>query len=239
MKKRRYILLTIVCILLVLLIGAIYLTRPVKVFHKETNETDITQKVSLTDMLGEKLMDSAMDMLSNGTRKIHFEFTEDEVNRIILGMMEQNKSKEVRDDTSKDDGISDRIMNNVDGIHCEIKNGALIFYLDTKLFSSIPIQVIMNTNMTISDQEFVIYVDNIHLGRLPINKKLFINTMQKKMKSGKVDAGKSTISIPIPLPNHITIEELEVQESIKFHLNVSIKSISDVMDLFEFFRKKE
>ena len=208
--------LIILVILIALLVGLIFSIRPVEKFNEDTSET-----VSLKEMVRKELLDSVAGMLINSTKDFQFELSEADINRIIA------------------EKTDDKLKNmNIDNIHCIVHNGQAYFYVDTKLFSRIPTQLILKTNLTVENNELHINIDKAYVGRVPIFKSFVLDMLHEKVDTLAIDTASSTIAIPISLPKALSIKEFEVADRIYFKLNISIKSADDLLELLEYFGEK-
>jgi uncharacterized protein YpmS len=213
MKKR---ILIILVILLILAAGLLFSIRPVEKFSESTPET-----VSLKEIFQKELLDSIAGIIINSSKDFQFELSEKEINSMIA---------EKTDDKWKD--------LNINSIHCVLHNGKAYFYVDTKVFSRISTQFIFKTNLTIENNELYIKVDKAYVGRLPIFKSFLLDVLQEKVDRLTIDSARSTIAIPIDLPNALSIRDFEVSDRIYFKLNISIKSADDLLELLEYFGEK-
>lgn len=211
--KKRFIL-TIVLII-VLFASIIYCIRPVEKF----NETS-TEQVSLKEIMKEKMMDSITGMLTNSSKEFQFELSEKDINNIISMNMDKLKSKKI------------------DGVHCAIHNGEVYFYADTKLLSLLPSQLILKTDITVEGNALQVNVNKAYIGRIPVFKSIIIDNLKNKIDKVNIDEETSVISIPITLPEAVTIKDFQTTDRINFKIAISIKSLSDVMEIVEFFGGK-
>lgn len=208
--------LSILVIVIVLLAGFIFSIRPIEKFSKRTNET-----ISLKEMVRKELLDSVANMLINTTKDVSFELFEQDVNHIIA-----NKTS---------DKLSDW---NIDSIHGTIRNGQVYFYLDTKLFSLIPTQLIVKTKLTIEDNVLYIHINKVNIGRLPVFKSIALDMLDKKVDTLTIDRTNSTLAFPINLPKALSVKEFEVSDRIYFKLDISIKSADDLFELMKYLGEK-
>ncbi len=213
MKRRILIILIIV---LVLIAGLLFSIRPVETFSEDTSET-----VSLKEIIQKELLDSIAGMIINSSKEFQFELSEKEINSIIVDQT---------DDKWKD--------LNINSIHCVIHNGQAYFYVDTKVFSRIPTQLILKTNLTVEDNELHIKVDKAYVGRIPVFKSFVLDMLQEKWNRFTIDSASSTIAISINLPKALSIRDFEVSDRIYFKLNISMKSADDLLELLEYFGDK-
>lgn len=212
MKKKIIIILSII---LILILGLFLAIRPVK-----TLETSPIDEASLTEMVGEKIVASAMEMFTNGTDGLQIKLSEDELNGIIVAAMKENKD--------------------ISGLHCIVNEDEIVFYVDLKLGGILPTQLIIHTNLTMIEKELNIELLKVSIGRLPIPRSIILEQLESKMENGTINKKENSIALPIDLPEASSIENLIIEENhIIFQLKISIDSITDVLSLFEFFEKEE
>lgn len=211
--KRKIV--SIVLILFIVVIGIIYLIRPVEKF----NDID-SDKVSLKEILSEKLLDSITGMIFDTKENFQFDFTEQDINNIIAENTDKLKSKKIS------------------GLHCIIHNSETDFYFDTSVISFLPTQLILKTNIDVVDNEIKINVKRASIGRIPVSKEFVLKLLQNRMEDLEIDSTSSSITIPTSLPGPVSINDFEVSDSIKFKISISIKSAKDMVELIEYFGNK-
>ncbi|BCJ94218.1 hypothetical protein acsn021_17870 [Anaerocolumna cellulosilytica] len=213
MKKRIYL---VIALLVVFIAAFIFGIQPVK---KLTNN-DTSDAVSVKEILQNELLGSISGMLQNKTEDFEFKFTEKDINHIITEKFSASNSLKI------------------ENIQCNIENGIVIFYLDTKLGSFIPTQVVLKTNIDIIDNEINVIINKASLGRVPIPKNWILKMLQRKLEKYDANISGSVIKIPIALPKAISIIDFQVSDRIRFSARISIQSMDDLMELFKYFGKK-
>ena len=211
--KKKFIF-TIVLII-VLFAAIIYCIRPVEKF----NDTS-TEQVSLKEIMKEKMLDSITGMLNNSSKEFQFELSEKDMNNIIFMNMDKLKSKKI------------------DSVHCTIHNGEVYFYADTKLFSLFSAQLILKTDLTVADNTLQVKINKAYIGRIPVIKSLITDNLKNKIDKVNIDEETSVISIPITMPEAVTIEDFQTTDRINFKVAISIKSLSDIIEIVEYFGGK-
>ncbi len=209
MKKK----LTLTIFLIIVLIAAIiYCIRPVEKFKEAS-----TEQVSLKEIMKEKMLDSITGMLTNSSKEFQFELSENDMNNIISGNMDKLKSKKI------------------DSVHCAIQNGEVYFYADTKLLSLFPAQLILKADLTVADNALQVKINKAYMGRIPVLKSFVMDYLKNKTDKVNIDEESSLISIPVTLPEAVTIEDFQITDKITFKIAISIKSLSEVIEIVEFF----
>jgi len=213
MKKKIYL---AAALLLVLITAFIFGIQPVK---KLTNN-DTADAVSVKEILQNELLDSISGMLQNKTQDFEFKFTEEDLNHIIA------------------EKFGDLSSLKIDNMECKIENGEVIFYMNTKLASLIPTQIVLRTNIDVIDNEINVKISKASLGRLPLPKSWIVKMLQSKLENYDASISGSVIKMPITLPKAISIIDFKVSDRINFSVRISLQSMDDLMDIFKYFGKK-
>lgn len=200
----------LILILILLVIGFLFCIQPVRKFS--TSEANST---SFKEILKREMIDSIVDKMFSGEKDFQFDLSEQDINDIISGNADKLKNRKI------------------DGLHCVINGSNAIFYADLKLFSSIQTQVILKTDINVTDNKVNINIDKAYIGRLPVLKSFILKMVNEKLE--KVDTTNSGITVPVSLPESITINDFEVSDSIRFKLKVSIKSVNDLLEILKYF----
>lgn len=210
MRNRFHKPLLLILFLIFLVIGFLFCIQPVRKFT--TNEANST---SFKEILKREMIDSIVDKMFSGEKDFQFNLSEQDLNDIISGNADKLKNMKV------------------DGLHCVINDSNVIFYADRKLISSIRTQVILKTTISVTDNKVNINIVKAYIGRLPVLKSLVLKVVNQKLKNA--NSTNSEITYPISLPKSITIHDFEISDGIRFKLKVSIKSVSDLLEILKYF----
>lgn len=202
-------------VLVLIILGLFAATRPVKQFD-EMNMDENT----LTELIGNKLLDSVMDMMTTGNNGLEFQLSEEELNGIFASNLKD--------------------QDDINAIHCNIHEDKIVFYIDTDVLGLISTQVIIHTKLTLVDRQMKVQLEKVSIGRLPVPKSILFSMLKDGENDFVIDREQSTLIIPVELPEVTRIEDFRIEDNLlRFKLKVSISSMSDVLSLFEYFKEKE
>lgn len=213
MKKKFYL----AAVLMIIFVSVFILCiQPVKKFsYNSTGDS-----ISVKEILQNELLDSISGILQHKTEDFAFDFSEKDINSIITEKISKSNYTDIYD------------------IQCKIIDEEVVYYINTKLFSFIPTQVIMKTSIDVIDNEIDIKINKAYLGRIPIAKTWILKILQNKMNSYGINTYSSGIKIPITLPRTMSIKEFRVSDSMSFNIKVSIETMDDLVEIFSYFGKK-
>lgn len=124
---------------------------------------------------------------------------------------------------------------NVNGIETNISNSDMIIYINTYLFHSIQTQCILTLVPSKNVNEPVFILKSVEIGRISLPKSFVINQL-KRMNFDNlfIDTTNNSISINSKQVEPFKINNISTENgNLKLSLNYQIKSLQDVVRLFE------
>lgn len=215
MKKILKIIIGLIVVFLVLLSVLVYNIRPVV----DLSDYSVAES-SPKEIMGKEIADSIAGMLFEKTKDFPMEFTEEEINSIVTWKYNKIQNEKL------------------EGVYCNIHNGKVTFYVNYRVSSKLTTQVILETVITVEDLDLKIAIVKVKLGKIGIPKSLFLKLIKNKYDNMVVDSKESVISIPLNLPEPITIKDFVVTDNISFKVHISIKTRDDLISVFKYFKLK-
>lgn len=215
MKKGR-LLITSALLILVLASILVYSIYPKVKFNDSTKNKD-----TLKHIIGRTVLDSLQTIVKEKNVEFEVKLYERELNDMLYWQMEKMNSKESK----------------LTGLHCEVEKGKLIFYIDSS-FIGVPTQYILTAGISMNGDKITLKLYEVKMGSLKIPNDWVLNYIEKHFKNLKVDKKAMNVEASAALPKQLIISNLEIKETVKFKLIVSIKYKRDLINLAEYLYPK-
>lgn len=221
--KLRYVLLSVILVILIIAGTAIYMIAPVK----DISNTVKPKYSSMKEFELSKVMDTINNIDTGGIRDIPAVITEDDINQVIAmnkGQLLLKSSGPVR----------------INRLKAEISSKNVCIYADVKLYNIIPSQFMIEMVPEIVDNKIAFEVKQTRIGRISISKSEIMKMLKKSDNSYiTVDEEKNLFIINSTLPKQFVFKSIELKDKeADVHMQLVITSIEDLYEIINMTKNK-
>lgn len=157
------------------------------------------------ELLASKLIDAVKSKISNKNLTIDTDISEQELNGLLAS---EAKGKD---------------------IHAVIDKDQIIIYINDKILQ-LPTQYIIYCSLLQSDGDIYLKINKFYMGRLQIPEKMIVNKMKSKFPELNF-TNDNSIKISSGIPKALSMSDIQVDNNIKFKIQISVNSKLELLEL--------
>lgn len=220
--KPRYILLSILLVIIIVIGVAAYMISPVK----KVSYTAKSKYSTMKEFELSKVIDAINNIDTGGVRDIPAVITEEDINQVIAMNKEritQNSSSSVK----------------INGIKAEVSSKSICVYINVKIYNIIPSQLMIELVPKIVDNKIAFEITKTQIGRINISKSEVVKKLKNLNNSYiTVDEQNSLFIINSTLPKQFVFKSINLKDKeADVHMQLVIKSINDLMEIMNMNKK--
>jgi len=207
-KKIFTYFITTILMLVVIMLIAVFCISPVKQISSYSKSSSANAN---SDII--KNIENVEYNKESGNLNISFAVTEEELNNILY------------------ESMKNRIA--IDGLESDINSNSIKIYINSYLLKVLPTQYMVELIPSLKDSTLILNLKNVKIGRIGIPKKYVLNKLKENSSNYISVNDDNSISINNEVVEPFKISSFNIEDSkLRVNLNYSIKSITDITNLF-------